>query len=168
MTINKCITHWAMIFREPLEKNYGTEKSPNLQANPQLLSTKRWLDYNFVDNTQRLEKFCYYVEDHYRQTSVSPYPTNGHLTSLLLEFQKSSQPLSQEKYISFDECQKRFSEKHKVHKMPLPEHADIDISVIAKEAKSMSDLELLKKYGIVLCGELWSDGFHSRGNYKQG
>lgn len=157
MTIDDCITYWAMQYKEPLTKEYCGSKT----TNPALLSTKRWLDDNFVNGTERLEKFCYYVEDTFIKTTHTTYPDNAHLSKLYVDFQKNRQPFQTYKPLSHNEIKKIEEEKKDIVRV-VPEHMNVTREDLEEESKKMTDHQLLKKYGINIMGWFWSEGVFSK------
>ena len=159
MTIDGCVTYLALHYKEPLKMKIQNKEADNVI----LINAKRWFHDNFIDG-KRLEKFCYYILDNYKPTTVNPYPTNGHLTELYNQYQQVIKPQSQNKYISFDECQKIFAEKKGIRMEPPEQYKDLNIDILAKDEKEnkLTSDQMLRKYGIVLCGELWSEGVFSR------
>lgn len=163
MTIDECITYWAMILKEPLTMNVRGSKVENII----LTNAKKWFSDNFKE-MDKIQDFCYYVLESFKPTSVSPYPTNGHLTEIYkgsrdyIAF-KPTQVVNTYEPLTLEEGAKIFAEKNGV-KMEPPENYDLEQA--KKDYKKISFHEMLKKYGIRIAGHIASEGAFKLDNVK--
>lgn len=167
MTIDNCITYWALKLKEPLKMTVKDKLCENII----LTDTRRWFearfDDSFKDDLKKIDDFCYYVLDNYEPTGTNPYPSTGSLTRLYNNFKSSIKPFSQveHKPLTIEDKRKAKTDMVGVKKKCPEEYLNIDIKIVEANSKKMSKLELLRKYGINLCGELWSEGLYSRHGY---
>lgn len=168
MKIKEFVIKLAILYNTPIvikELQSGRELD-----NPKLLYLEDWLNENFVDG-ERLKKFYDYFIKNFTPTVTVPFPVPASMefqhnqyqtTWTINDYRKNPEGGTMD---LLDLAGKNYAENEKVTLAPPEQYKDVDISVVAEDAKHMTHSQLLKKYGVVICGELWSDGFYNRKDF---
>ena len=144
MNSAKFISKIAFFYKEPLV----LEKLGKQIQNPRLVDTHQWVVDNFPDEMDFTD-FYKLVLEGFTATTSNSFPGPATLSKIWAD-----RPVKPKKYIPFSERDmiEGYVVENGVSKNPEP---GVDIKKMDDDDIKLSAYEMLKKYGIIACGEFW-------------